>query len=79
MTAQTKQKVFCVESFQNGAIDVSDTFRGAMIYARKHGYYNVGVRFVNSGYYFPLASLPRGEKNTKWIKTRYGIDRSYIE
>ena len=79
MKAQTKQKVYCVESVQNGAVEVADTFRGAMVYARKHGYYNVGVRFVNSGYYFPLASLPRGGKNTKWIKTQYGMDRSYIE
>lgn len=75
MITTTKQKVFCVESVNNGTIEVSTSFRGAMIYARKHGYYNVGVRFVNSGHYYHLASL----KGKKWIKSVYGVDRNYIE
>lgn len=75
MNITNKQKVFCVESVNNGAIEVATTFRGAMIYARKHGYYNVGVRFVNSGYYYHLATL----KNGKWVKSAYGIDRNYTE
>lgn len=69
----SNQKVFGVFDSSHCLIDTSTTLRGAMIYARKHGYYRVGVLFVMSGYVFELAQLA----NNKWTRTQYGFDSSY--
>jgi len=68
------QKVFCIVNQDNVAIDVANTMRGAMIYASRHGYYRVAVRFPMSGYVYDLAKLV----GKRWVKTQYGIDSNYI-
>ena len=70
-----QQKVFCIVDSSNCAIDVANTMRGAMSYATRNGYKRVAVRFPLSGYVYDLAE----KKGSRWVKTQYGMDRSYIE
>lgn len=73
------QKVFCVIGSDGGAIDVSDTFHGAKIKARRDGYRQVAVRFAMSGRVFILARLVSGSRGgrARWQLTQYGTDQSY--